>query len=58
MVGPVGLAATTPKAVFEEIAKVVPQYAGMADARLDMTEFINDATPMPAAVSFKQLRRR
>ena len=52
----VGLAATTPKAVFEEIAKVVPQYAGMTYARLDMTEFIDDVIPMPAAVSFKQLK--
>jgi predicted molibdopterin-dependent oxidoreductase YjgC len=51
-----GLAATTPKEVFDEIARVVPNYAGMSYARLDMTEFIEDAIPMPAAVSFKQLK--
>ncbi len=47
-----------PGLVFAEIARVVPQYAGMSYARLDMTEFINDAIPMPAAVSLKQLKVR
>lgn len=47
-----------PNLIFAEIAKVVPQYAGMTYARLDMTEFINDEIPMPAAVSLKQLKVR
>jgi predicted molibdopterin-dependent oxidoreductase YjgC len=47
-----------PNLVFAEIAKVVPQYAGMSYARLDMTEFINDEIAMPAAVSLKQLKVR
>jgi predicted molibdopterin-dependent oxidoreductase YjgC len=47
-----------PNVIFNEIASVVPQYAGMSYARLDMTEFIDDAIPMPAAVSFKQLKVR
>jgi predicted molibdopterin-dependent oxidoreductase YjgC len=47
---------TQPKDVLDEIAKVVPLYGGMSFARLDMTEFVNDAIPMPAAVSFKQLK--
>jgi predicted molibdopterin-dependent oxidoreductase YjgC len=54
----VHLPATTPKEVFDEIAKVVPQYAGMSYARLDITEFVEDAIPMPAAVSYKQLKIR
>jgi formate dehydrogenase major subunit/formate dehydrogenase alpha subunit len=45
-----------PLNVFAEIARVVPQYAGMSYSRLDMTEFIDDAIPMPAAVSYKQLK--
>jgi predicted molibdopterin-dependent oxidoreductase YjgC len=45
-----------PNMVFAEISKVVPQYAGMSYARLDMTEFINEEIPMPAAVSLKQLK--
>ncbi|MEO8286705.1 MAG: molybdopterin-dependent oxidoreductase [Chloroflexota bacterium] len=52
----VELPAVTPKDVFEEIGRVVPQYAGMTYARLDMTEFIDDQIPMPAAVSLKQLK--
>lgn len=47
-----------PNLVFAEIAKVVPQYAGMSYARLDTTEFINEEIPMPAAVSLKQLKVR
>jgi predicted molibdopterin-dependent oxidoreductase YjgC len=47
-----------PGTVFAEIAKVIPQYAGMTYARLDMTEFINEEIPMPAAVSLKQLKVR
>ncbi|MEO5952583.1 MAG: molybdopterin-dependent oxidoreductase, partial [Chloroflexia bacterium] len=47
-----------PNLVFAEIASVVPQYAGMTYARLDMTEFINEEIPMPAAVSLKQLKVR
>ena len=52
----VAQAATSPKEVFEEIAKVVPLYMGMTYARLDMTEFVEDAIPMPAALSYKQLK--
>ena len=33
-----------------------PSTRGMTYARLDMTEFIDDEIPMPAAVSFKQLK--
>ncbi len=47
-----------PNAIFNEIASVVPQYAGMSYARLDMTEFIDDIIPMPAAISLKQLKVR
>jgi predicted molibdopterin-dependent oxidoreductase YjgC len=47
---------TDPLNVFAEITKVVPQYAGMSYSRLDMTEFIDDVIPMPAAVSYKQLK--
>jgi predicted molibdopterin-dependent oxidoreductase YjgC len=52
----VSLPATQPKEVLEEIARVVPLYGGVSFARLDMTEFIDDAIPMPAAVSYKQLK--
>jgi predicted molibdopterin-dependent oxidoreductase YjgC len=45
-----------PLNVFAEIVRAVPQYAGMSYSRLDMTEFIDDAIPMPAAVSYKQLK--
>jgi hypothetical protein len=45
-----------PRDVLEEITRVVPLYRGVSFARLDMTEFIEDAIPMPAAVSFKQLK--
>jgi predicted molibdopterin-dependent oxidoreductase YjgC len=48
--------AKDPKNVLEEIARVVPQYAGVAFSRLDMTEFIDDTIPMPAATSYKQLK--
>jgi formate dehydrogenase (NADP+) alpha subunit len=54
----VPLPATLPKDIFDEIARVVPQYAGMTYARLDMTEFVEDSIPMPAAVSYKQLKIR
>lgn len=54
----VSLPATKPKDVFDEIARVTPIYAGMTYARLDMTEFIDDAIPMPAAISLKQLKVR
>jgi predicted molibdopterin-dependent oxidoreductase YjgC len=46
----------TPKDVLEEIARVVPMYGGVSFSRLDMTEFIDDNIPMPAAVSHKQLK--
>jgi predicted molibdopterin-dependent oxidoreductase YjgC len=52
----VDLSATSPKEVLDEIARIVPQYGGMTFSRLDMTEFIDDPIPMPAAVSFKQLK--
>ncbi|MFL5735347.1 MAG: molybdopterin oxidoreductase family protein [Chloroflexia bacterium] len=47
---------TDPKQVMEEIGRVVPEYAGVTYARLDMTEFVDDDIPMPAAVSYKQLK--
>lgn len=47
---------TDPKLVLEEIATVVPQYGGVSFSRLDLTEFIDDNIPMPAAVSMKQLK--
>lgn len=45
-----------PKDVLDEIARVVPLYGGVSFARLDMTEFIDDLIPMPAALSYKQLK--
>ncbi len=48
--------AVQPKEVLEEIARVVPLYGGVSFARLDMTEFVDDSIPMPAAVSYKQLK--
>jgi predicted molibdopterin-dependent oxidoreductase YjgC len=45
-----------PRLVMEEISRVVPQYGGVSFSRLDMTEFIDEPIPMPAAVSYKQLR--
>lgn len=45
-----------PVNVFKEIAQVVPQYSGISYSRLDMTEFVDDAIPMPAALSYKQLK--
>lgn len=47
-----------PNMIFTEIAQIVPHYAGMTYARLDMTEFINEEIPMPAATSLKQLKLR
>jgi predicted molibdopterin-dependent oxidoreductase YjgC len=47
-----------PRHVMEEIASVVPVYGGVSFARLDMTEFVEDAIPMPAAMSYKQLKVR
>jgi predicted molibdopterin-dependent oxidoreductase YjgC len=47
---------SNPKDVLDEIAQVVPFYRGVSFARLDMTEFVEDAIPMPAAVSYKQLK--
>jgi predicted molibdopterin-dependent oxidoreductase YjgC len=47
-----------PKEVMDEIARVVPVYAGVSYARLEMMEFVDDAIPMPAAVSYKQLKIR
>lgn len=52
----VSLPGVDPVNVFKEIAQVVPQYGGMSYSRLDMTEFVDDAIPMPAAVSYKQLK--
>lgn len=52
----VALPAVSPKEVLDEIAKVVPLYGGMSFSRLDTTEFVEDAIPMPAAVSYKQLK--
>src|SRR5919201_1459082 len=49
---------TDPKQVMEEIARVVPQYGGVSYSRLDLTEFIDDDIPMPAAISYKQLKVR
>jgi predicted molibdopterin-dependent oxidoreductase YjgC len=54
----VPLPAVNPVQVFAEIASVVPQYAGMNYPRLDITEFVDDMIPMPAALSYKQLRIR
>ena len=54
----VAVPSTDPKQVMEEIARVVPQYGGVTYSRLDMTEFIDDDIPMPAAVSHKQLKVR
>jgi formate dehydrogenase major subunit/formate dehydrogenase alpha subunit len=54
----VPLPAVSPTQVFAEIARVVPQYAGMSYPRLDITEFVDDAIPMPAATSYKQLKIR
>ncbi|MFL5734332.1 MAG: molybdopterin oxidoreductase family protein, partial [Chloroflexia bacterium] len=54
----VDVPSTDPKQVMEEIARVVPQYGGVSYSRLDMTEFIDDDIPMPAAVSYKQLKVR
>jgi predicted molibdopterin-dependent oxidoreductase YjgC len=54
----VPLPAVSPTQVFAEIASVVPQYAGMSYPRLDITEFVDDAIPMPAALSYKQLKIR
>jgi predicted molibdopterin-dependent oxidoreductase YjgC len=47
---------SSPKDALDEIAKVVPLYGGISFSRLDMTEFIDDAIPMPAALSYKQLK--
>ncbi len=52
----VPLPATQPKQVLDEIARVAPLYGGVSFARLDMTEFVEDSIPMPAAVSYKQLK--
>jgi predicted molibdopterin-dependent oxidoreductase YjgC len=52
----VDVPSTDPKQVLEEIARVVPQYGGVSYSRLDMTEFLDDDIPMPAAVSHKQLK--
>ena len=50
------LTSYNPKDVMEEIARVVPVYGGVSYARIEMTEFVDDAIPMPAAVSYKQLK--
>jgi formate dehydrogenase major subunit/formate dehydrogenase alpha subunit len=50
------LPAKSPKDVLEEISRVVPLYGGVSVARLDITEFVDDFIPMPAAVSAKQLK--
>jgi predicted molibdopterin-dependent oxidoreductase YjgC len=52
------LGSYNPKEVMDEIAKVVPVYRGVSYARLEMTEFVDDAIPMPAATSYKQLKVR
>lgn len=45
-----------PKDVLDEITRVVPMYGGISFSRLDMTEFIDEIIPMPAAMSYKQLK--
>lgn len=52
----VPLAASRPGETLDEISKVVPQYGGVSFARLDMTAFVDDIIPMPAATSYKQLK--
>ena len=42
--------------VMDEIARMVPIYGGVNYGRLEMTQYIEDAIPMPGAVSYKQLR--
>jgi predicted molibdopterin-dependent oxidoreductase YjgC len=54
----VPMPSVSPTQVFAEIASVVPQYAGMNYPRLDITEFVDDVIPMPAATSYKQLKIR
>src|SRR5436190_10681153 len=49
---------TDPRMVLDEIATMVPEYGGVSFSRLDLTEFIDDNIPMPAAVSMKQLKVR
>ena len=42
--------------VMDEISRVVPIYSGVNYGRLEMTQYIEDAIPMPGAISYKQLR--
>jgi predicted molibdopterin-dependent oxidoreductase YjgC len=53
-----GLPMPYPRAtdVMDEIARVVPIYGGVSYGRLELTQYVEDAVPMPGAVSYKQLR--
>ncbi len=42
--------------VMDEIARMVPLYGGVSYSRLDVPFYVEDAIPMPGAVSYKQLR--
>jgi predicted molibdopterin-dependent oxidoreductase YjgC len=42
--------------VMDEIARMVPIYGGISYLRLDTPLYLEDAIPMPGAVSYKQLR--
>ncbi|HMA35341.1 MAG TPA: molybdopterin-dependent oxidoreductase [Chloroflexia bacterium] len=45
-----------PADVMDEIARLVPIYAGINYARLEVPLYLEDAIPMPGATSYKQLR--
>ena len=53
-----GLPMPYPRAtdVMDEIARLVPIYAGVSYGRLELTQYVEDAIPMPGAISYKQLR--
>ncbi|MGI8588702.1 MAG: molybdopterin-dependent oxidoreductase [Chloroflexia bacterium] len=42
--------------IMDEIAQLVPLYAGISYGRLESPQYLEDALPMPGAVSYKQLR--
>jgi predicted molibdopterin-dependent oxidoreductase YjgC len=42
--------------IMDEIAHMVPIYGGIDYGRLETTNYIEDAIPMPGATSYKQLR--
>ncbi len=47
---------TQPADIMAEIATVLPLYGGITYGRLGATRYLEDAVPMPGAISYKQLR--